>query len=676
MIKIIPFLLLFALLIPLNVLPASLSLVEINRSFQMVKNEIVNLHTLLPTKQHTPEEEAVIVLSKIATFSNLTAINLNHLPKEFITKALFKGGEVFFSAMTDPTHLIQAELIKMSKDQILKSIKENGVRVSGGEIPFSYTDINKQKRNVILYYSIINNNNNSLSISIYSEKPLSPPFSTTGFFTNSTQWSQGDFKREAVRPFIVTISGEVITSRDRFFFTKTPQLKIEFPEKSSAFVFPEQPSFLDNVKNTLSSLFSSAGSFLKGSLSAFSGVNVFDNNTSGTFVSLEEMSVTTKTPEKKEETIKNEEIQKTNPESEEEAEEVPLLEKIRVDINSAKGEELELLSGVGPAYAERIIAARPFCSIDDLSRVSGIGEATVNNIKTQGIAYVETGLQCSTKEETPTEKKEEKESNDEALLLFLEIQERLRALREKIDSQEETSPEKKGETAPSVREKVESVEINSASKEELELISGIGSFLAERIINARPFCELDDLLGVSGIGDATLKRIKEQGIAYVDPAEKCFTEEEEEKEEESEIEEEEETEEEIEEELRVEINSASKEELELITGVGPATAQKIIEARPFCELDDLSRVSGIGEVTINNIKEQGIAYVDPPEECFVEEVLEDFNIIVEGADSLQSTPLSYQEINPSSSPFTFVDGHIVKYSTSFSRITLSKDYFY
>lgn len=60
----------------------------------------------------------------------------------------------------------------------------------------------------------------------------------------------------------------------------------------------------------------------------------------------------------------------------------------------------------------------------------------------------------------------------------------------------------------------------------------------------------------------------------------------------------------------VNINTASKKELQRITGVGPVIAQKIMEARPFYSLSDLIRVSGIGEKTLQEIMGQGCAYVD------------------------------------------------------------------
>jgi len=59
----------------------------------------------------------------------------------------------------------------------------------------------------------------------------------------------------------------------------------------------------------------------------------------------------------------------------------------------------------------------------------------------------------------------------------------------------------------------------------------------------------------------------------------------------------------------VDINTASLAQLDTLTGIGPAKAQAIINARPFSSVNDLLRVSGIGEKTLQKIKDQGLACV-------------------------------------------------------------------
>lgn len=53
----------------------------------------------------------------------------------------------------------------------------------------------------------------------------------------------------------------------------------------------------------------------------------------------------------------------------------------RVSINAASPERLEGLPGIGPALAERIVAARPFRRLSDLRSVSGIGPATLERLR-------------------------------------------------------------------------------------------------------------------------------------------------------------------------------------------------------------------------------------------------------------------------------------------------------
>ena len=56
----------------------------------------------------------------------------------------------------------------------------------------------------------------------------------------------------------------------------------------------------------------------------------------------------------------------------------------------------------------------------------------------------------------------------------------------------------------------------------------------------------------------------------------------------------------------VNINTATKEELDALPGIGPVKAQAIVDYRkangPFKSLDDLKKVKGIGDVTYDKLK--------------------------------------------------------------------------
>jgi competence protein ComEA len=55
--------------------------------------------------------------------------------------------------------------------------------------------------------------------------------------------------------------------------------------------------------------------------------------------------------------------------------------EVRVDVNAASLRLLETLPGIGPVMAARIVAARPFHTVDDLGRVAGIGPARLEALR-------------------------------------------------------------------------------------------------------------------------------------------------------------------------------------------------------------------------------------------------------------------------------------------------------
>src|SRR5260221_7271201 len=63
---------------------------------------------------------------------------------------------------------------------------------------------------------------------------------------------------------------------------------------------------------------------------------------------------------------------------------------------------------------------------------------------------------------------------------------------------------------------IAAVNVNAAPKEELDGLPGIGPVKAQAIVDYRkangPFKSIDELKKVNGIGDATLKKMKESGV--------------------------------------------------------------------------------------------------------------------------------------------------------------------
>lgn len=61
----------------------------------------------------------------------------------------------------------------------------------------------------------------------------------------------------------------------------------------------------------------------------------------------------------------------------------------------------------------------------------------------------------------------------------------------------------------------------------------------------------------------------------------------------------------------VDVNAAGSEELESLPGIGPALAERIVEYReengPFESLDELTEVRGIGEKTLEGLRDKAVA---------------------------------------------------------------------
>ena len=215
----------------------------------------------------------------------------------------------------------------------------------------------------------------------------------------------------------------------------------------------------------------------------------------------------------------------------------------KIDINTADAATLETLPGVGPQVAREIVAGRPFKSVDDLARVRGIGAARLADIRDYATA-----------------------------------------------------------SQPAKRQgKAGRIDLNTADRSTLEGLPGIGPEIADAIIAARPFKSVDDLEDVRGIGPARMADLRpyvtvsspraavetrrsnqeknaSRSSNAREPATTTYG--------------------------KVNLNTASREELEALPEIGPVKAQAIIDARPFSSVEDVMRVKGIKEGTFEAIRDK------------------------------------------------------------------------
>jgi len=98
---------------------------------------------------------------------------------------------------------------------------------------------------------------------------------------------------------------------------------------------------------------------------------------------------------------------------------------------------------------------------------------------------------------------------------------------------------------------------------------------------------------------------------------------------------------------QIDINTASASKLEELSGIGEVKAQAIIDSRSFDSVDDLIDVYGIGEKTLEKIKEQNLACVEVEKkvEKSSEKVEEDIGEEKEVVEEIDKEIISESSVN-------------------------------
>src|SRR5262245_51645897 len=71
-----------------------------------------------------------------------------------------------------------------------------------------------------------------------------------------------------------------------------------------------------------------------------------------------------------------------------------MCDMLLIDINSASADELTSLNGVGEATAKKIIAGRPYTSVDDLAK-AGVSKSTITKIRSQVTVGAQPMVNCA-----------------------------------------------------------------------------------------------------------------------------------------------------------------------------------------------------------------------------------------------------------------------------------------
>jgi competence protein ComEA len=159
--------------------------------------------------------------------------------------------------------------------------------------------------------------------------------------------------------------------------------------------------------------------------------------------------------------------------------------KALVDLNSASEKELEALPGVGPATSKKIIANRPYKSVDELSK-AGLSTKAIGTLK----PLVTVGSATPPKESVTKAPAPTKPAKAASVTT--------------APSSVKKSPAPSTKLAPGQR-----VNINTASKEQLDSLPGIGPVKAQAIIDGRPYEKIEDIMKVKGIKQGEFSKIKD-----------------------------------------------------------------------------------------------------------------------------------------------------------------------
>jgi competence protein ComEA len=168
----------------------------------------------------------------------------------------------------------------------------------------------------------------------------------------------------------------------------------------------------------------------------------------------------------------------------------------KVDLNTASEKELEALKGVGPATAKKIIANRPYASVDDLSK-AGLNGKKITELKP---LVTVSAAPAATAAPAPAPVSPQGAAPAAAPTTAPAAATSAKPAKASKTETHAATPK----LAPGER-----VNINTASKDKLEALPGIGPVKAQLIIDGRPYATPEDVMKVKGIKQGEFAKIKD-----------------------------------------------------------------------------------------------------------------------------------------------------------------------
>lgn len=181
-----------------------------------------------------------------------------------------------------------------------------------------------------------------------------------------------------------------------------------------------------------------------------------------------------------------------------------------VDVNSASQQDLESLKGVGAVTAKKIIAGRPYKSVDDLSK-AGINAKTLETLKpyitvgkTQAASTAVPATATPATKATPAAVAPAAKTAPVVVTPAAKTTPGPSAATQAVKNAPKTPKAAAAKLAPGTK-----ININTADQGTLEKLPEIGPSKAQAIIAGRPYNSIEDIMKVKGIKGKTFDVIKD-----------------------------------------------------------------------------------------------------------------------------------------------------------------------